>query len=336
MMKSKKRTSKIMSVLSAVIAIALLSTTVFASGALADLAADDYTVEILNNGEKIELINKPFIENGEVYVPLRETMEKAGFNEANSRIAWNDSKIQIAIIQGNGTAGLYGIEIGKTVLNLRHIRPEEVNTAAFGGELYFSIDTYAPPVLKDFVTYVSVRDMDYMLYKFLEMRFSDNSFYELTYQVCDKNGNVILDDAQVILKSPYENSTPQYAVDQFFKNIELSQYEQAGRYCSDEIARCYHYDTIFSPQKIISEITVDYTKDDLNQISAEFYTEYTDNTTPAGEQRKGDNKFVHWKAYLTEQADGRYLIYGWESITDVKVDEDGNLIKSFGGSLINR
>ena len=139
-----------------------------------------------------------------------------------------------------------------------------------------------------------------------------------------------------VVTSPYENSTPQYTVDQFFKNIGLSQYEQADRYCSDKIAGFYHDDTIFSPQKIVSEITVDYTKDSLNQISAEFYTEYTDNTTPTGEQRKEDNKFVHWKVYLTEQADFSYLITGWESITDVRVDEDGNLIKSFGGSLVNR
>lgn len=250
MMKNKKRTSKIMSVLSAVIAVFMLSATVFASGVLSDFAADDYTVVILNNGEKLELENPPFIENGEVYVPLRETFEKVGLNGTNGRITWNDGKIRIAIVQDNGIAGLYGMEIGKTAVDLRHIQPEEFDTATFDNELYLSIDAYAPPVLKGSVTYVSMRDMDYMLYKFLNMRFSDNSFYELTYQVYDKNGNVILDDAQVILTSPYENSTPQYTVDQFFKNIELSRYEQADRYCSDEVAGHYHDDTPFSPQKL--------------------------------------------------------------------------------------
>ncbi|MDO4365092.1 MAG: M56 family metallopeptidase, partial [Clostridia bacterium] len=78
MIKNKKTTSRFMSVLSAVIAVIMLSTTVFASGVLSDLTTDDYTIEILNNGEKIELTNKPFIENGEVYVPLRELFEKMG------------------------------------------------------------------------------------------------------------------------------------------------------------------------------------------------------------------------------------------------------------------
>ena len=76
MMKTKKATSKFVSVLSVVLALAMLSTTVFASGVLSGLTEDNYTVEITNNGEVIELVNKPFIENGEVYVPLRELFEK--------------------------------------------------------------------------------------------------------------------------------------------------------------------------------------------------------------------------------------------------------------------
>ena len=62
MMKTKKATSKFVSVLSVVLALAMLSTTVFASGVLSGLTEDNYTVEITNNGEVIELVNKPFIE----------------------------------------------------------------------------------------------------------------------------------------------------------------------------------------------------------------------------------------------------------------------------------
>ena len=50
MIKNKKTTSRFMSVISAVIAVAMLSTTVFASGILSDLTTDDYTIEILSNG----------------------------------------------------------------------------------------------------------------------------------------------------------------------------------------------------------------------------------------------------------------------------------------------
>ena len=112
MIKNKKTTSRFMSVLSAVIAVVMLSTTVFASGVLSDLTTDDYTIEILNNGEKIELTNKPFIENGEVYVPLRETLEKLGFDKNNSNIVWKDGKVGLSLVQTNGNAGAYCIKIG--------------------------------------------------------------------------------------------------------------------------------------------------------------------------------------------------------------------------------
>ena len=68
MIKNKKTTSRFMSVISTVIAVVMLSATVFASGVLSDLTTDDYTIEILNNGEKIELTNKPFIENKIIFV----------------------------------------------------------------------------------------------------------------------------------------------------------------------------------------------------------------------------------------------------------------------------
>ncbi len=113
MMKTKKATSKLASVLSAVVALAMLSTTVFASGVLSGLAGEDYTVEITNNGEVIELVNKPFIENGEVYVPLREMFEKVGvINDEESYINWDNGKIEALIIPSNEDKALYSFEIG--------------------------------------------------------------------------------------------------------------------------------------------------------------------------------------------------------------------------------
>lgn len=112
-MKTKKATSKLASVLSAVVALAMLSTTVFASGVLSGLAGEDYTVEITNNGEVIELVNKPFIENGEVYVPLREMFEKVGvINDEESYINWDNGKIEALIIPSNEDKALYSFEIG--------------------------------------------------------------------------------------------------------------------------------------------------------------------------------------------------------------------------------
>lgn len=114
MISSKKATNKLISVLSAVLVMAMLSTTVFASGVLSGLTEGNYMVELTNNGEVIELANQPFVQNGEVYVPLRETFEKVGVMEhKGSSITWNDGKISVILTPGaeNKEMVRYGFDI---------------------------------------------------------------------------------------------------------------------------------------------------------------------------------------------------------------------------------
>ncbi len=151
MIRNKKTTSRFMSVLSAVIAVILLSTTVFASGVLSDLTTDDYTIEITNNAEKIELKNKPFIENGEVYVPLRELFEKMGImSNPENYINWDNGKITVSINEPSRSVNgyseyTYQIEIGQEIRKILS-NPEPIN---------FDV-LIVPPVLKDSITYVQL------------------------------------------------------------------------------------------------------------------------------------------------------------------------------------
>ena len=75
----------------------------------------------------------------------------------------------------------------------------------------------------------------------------------------------------------------------------------------------------FQPQKVISDIRIDYTKNSLGEVSAEFYTESSD----------ADIEFIHWKLFLIQTGDNRYLIDGYSSVNDVALDENGNLIMQF-------
>lgn len=150
MIKNKKTTSRFMSVISAVIAVVMLSTTVFASGVLSDLTADDYTVEITINGEKIELANKPFIENGEVYLPLRETLTNIGtLKHSGSHINWDNGKIEVhladVVTETMGIADVeFAFEIGK---------PDFIIDPNGTPNIFFrSIKT--SPILRDNLTYV--------------------------------------------------------------------------------------------------------------------------------------------------------------------------------------
>ena len=196
MIKNKKTTSRFMSVLSAVIAVVMLSTTVFASGLLSDLTTDDYTIEILNNGEKIELTNKPFIENGEVYVPLREVIDKSfSKDDGVTDIKWNDGTIDVTIAYYQGESGMYRLKIGSNLLGLKHISFDEhdknfdeiENNAGVGMRLGLK----QVPVLKNSTTYVPLINASYMLYSFTNRRDENKVPRELTYDVYDKNGNII-------------------------------------------------------------------------------------------------------------------------------------------------
>ena len=217
MIRNKKTTSRFMSVISAVIAVILLSTTVFASGVLSDLTTDDYTIEILNNGEKIELTNKPFIENGEVYVPLRETLEKLGFDKNNSNIVWKDGKVGLSLVQTNGHAGAYCIQIGykgvwcsqeSTVLD-----DTALNYIIDNSRGYIDFANSVPPILKNSLTYISIKDFDYIIYRFLNVRNENNELYKLTYNVYDKNG----DEINLQPFSYDEVSAARAVVEEYFK-----------------------------------------------------------------------------------------------------------------------
>ena len=196
MIKNKKTTSRFMSVISAVIAAIMLSTTVFASGVLSDLTTDDYTIEITNNGEKIELTNKPFIENGEVYVPLREVIDKSfSKDDGVTDIKWNDGTIDVTIAYYQGESGMYRLKIGSNLLGLKHISFDEhdknfdeiENNAGVGMRLGLK----QVPVLKNSTTYVPLINASYMLYSFTNRRDENKVPRELTYNVYDKSGNII-------------------------------------------------------------------------------------------------------------------------------------------------
>lgn len=197
MIRNKKKTNKIMSALSAVIALVMLGTTVFASGVLSDMTTDDYTVEIINNGEKIEFANKPFIENGEVYVPLRELFEKVGVMEhPDSRIEWNNGKIDLCIAfyadavvtsehqslnNGQGVdivtfIANHAIEIGKSSI-LANTVP---NLA--GQDISREIAMDSAPILKGSNTYIS--------YSYVR-RILDTQKWNIGYAVYDKDENPV-------------------------------------------------------------------------------------------------------------------------------------------------
>ena len=323
MIKNKKTTSRFMSVLSAVIAAIMLSTTVFASGVLSDLTTDDYTIEITNNGEKIELTNKPFIENGEVYVPLRELFEKVGvMNHPDSKIEWDNGKIDLDIAyyadaytthkspnDGQGVdiitiISSYAIEIGNSTILLN------AHPTLMGQNISHEDIMDNAPVLKGSNTYISFSYVQRMLH---------SQSWQISYNVYDKN-NMLIDfsptfnfvSPTVVKTSQYDNKTPEYTIDQFFYLFGDGDFGNMKRYCTQNCIDNFFRDNgVFGMKKAtLQSISKD--ADDLRKrgffIVGEWAALVNVTMTPAENSVFDPNQTETSFYLILKQQNGRYLI----------------------------
>lgn len=303
MIKNKKTTSRFMSVISAVIAVAMLSTTVFASGVLSDLTTDDYTIEILNNGEKIELTNKPFIENGEVYVPLRELFEKMGImSNPENYINWDNGKITVSINEPSRSVNgyseyTYQIEIGQEIRKILS-NPEPIN---------FDV-LIVPPVLKDSITYVQLGSVSGVLNEIY-----GTHLYKLEYNIFDKNRNDItfsVTDALETEKDLREMSDPIRTVELFFKAFYNQDFEKMKRYCTQSCVDNFFGDDYVFGMKKATPLSIG-TVDNLAEkgyTDGEWIAQPKVKMIPAENSVFDPNQTEISFYMILKQQDGRYLI----------------------------
>ena len=303
MIKNKKTTSRFMSVISAVIAVAMLSTTVFASGVLSDLTTDDYTIEILNNGEKIELTNKPFIENGEVYVPLRELFEKMGImSNPENYINWDNGKITVSINEPSRSVNgyseyTYQIEIGQEIRKILS-NPEPIN---------FDV-LIVPPVLKDSITYVQLGSVSGVLNEIY-----GTHLYKLEYNIFDKNRNDItfsVTDALETEKDLSEMSDPIRTVELFFKAFYNQDFENMKRYCTQSCVDNFFGDDYVFGMKKATPLSIG-TVDNLAEkgyTDGEWIAQPKVKMIPAENSVFDPNQTEISFYLILKQQDGRYLI----------------------------
>lgn len=328
MISNKKKTSKIMSIISAIIATAMLVTTVFASGALSDLTTDDYTIEITNNGEKIELVNKPFIENDQVYVPLRELFGKAvSEDEGITDIKWNNGTINVIAAYYQGESGAYQFKINGNYMKVKHINFKEIENVFFdtNGDMIF-IGLRGAPLLLHSTTYVTIEDMNYMLYGFTNRQDADKKTVELTYHIYDKSGNEISSEpfsdeevaaAKVVIEEYYRAGN---AKDRPAQLATLTQWHNAPNVLlsSDDKSIVTIKDIRYSPSdsRKAAEDYVKYGMGSVNGTKPEnvivFYIDYDvsfpENTS---EQEKGAwmSSYDNWSMILIRDSkDGKWLI----------------------------
>lgn len=182
MMKKTGKTGKTARVLSALTAAALLLSAVFASGVLADgVLAEDYRIEIYQHGQKAELSARPFVENGTLYLPLREMLTLEGVR--NEDITYNNGVVRFLIrADVPGSIVYRGLAYDFWVNRVR-INAEAAYLAGHSEGSTENTLLVRPVLLKDGVTYAP-----YDLFDKLKES-GQGVFQELQAVVTDKSGS---------------------------------------------------------------------------------------------------------------------------------------------------
>ena len=142
MIKNKKTTSKLVSVFSVMLALAMFSTTVFASGLANTLSQNqdsNIKYEVYNGDKLISFNNEPFIYNDSYYLPLRETLNAFDITD----IKWNNGKINISMPDSPK----------------EYVNSNSCEIAIGSDQVIYDNATYTincVPILKDNITYASL------------------------------------------------------------------------------------------------------------------------------------------------------------------------------------
>ena len=91
-MKNERKSQKIFAAATACIVLAMSTGVVLANDLPYKLTDTDVPVSVYAGGKPIELTDKPFVKNGEVYVPVREFLNNAS---QGAEIIWNDDRTLI-------------------------------------------------------------------------------------------------------------------------------------------------------------------------------------------------------------------------------------------------
>jgi len=200
--KIRRKHGKISKIVSVFMCLSLIMIISFATHVIAGIggleSTDTQKISFMSNGKQIDFENKPFVENGTVYLPLRELFESLGImDNENSYINWDNGKIKLCIAEtillpdyenGGESERLfisnYGFEIGipQIVLNPEGTLPDDKAHLSIR-----HISKYAP-VLKDGVTFIPYEFVNLMLNRTDQL----GKKYNIICIVGEDNPNVFL------------------------------------------------------------------------------------------------------------------------------------------------
>lgn len=167
--KENKRMGKGVVCISVACAIFMSLTVIFAGGVFAgEYLPWEYKITVRCEGEKTELQNKPFFENGTLYMPLEESLETLGvMNNEKSYVEYKDGGVWICVATDSGIV-TYKDEsqtISREVYYF--IKEGEKSVYISHGEMNENIKVALvqnnAPVMRNSVFYVPFEMLDYMV-----------------------------------------------------------------------------------------------------------------------------------------------------------------------------
>lgn len=310
--------NKLISAISVAAAFVMLSTTVFASSALSNITTAGATVEIVSGGKTVELAHRPFTENGDVYVPLRDVLDK--FN-GEYKLSWNKGTMDIVLTDKlHNIAGVYRIKIGENTMSLRQWNTNDPGAAAASAAQQFTVNMAAYPVLRNSTTYISVKDANYIMYEYLNTGIENNSSDELEYNIYSRSGKNItaeFDNEVEHQREQVKMATPYGTAELFFKSFHEKDFNKMKRYCTSKCADTFFADgSVYGMRSVSLKSMSDISSSKklpsgsgAVQIEISLYTAEFDSGSAFA---KGRSDTYFWMT-LQKQADGTYLIDGFST-----------------------
>ncbi len=166
MIRLNQKTNRFISVISVMLAAVLFSGSVFASGALRGNLFESSDIQVSSHGEILRLTHKPYVENGEVYLPLRELLVAEGID--NDDITYDSGCVRFLV---PGENIIYRQQHYDYWINRVRIGTPYFYMAGHSEGSTENASMQLSPVIKDRTTYVP--------YEFFErMKYSGQGIFE--------------------------------------------------------------------------------------------------------------------------------------------------------------
>lgn len=297
--KGARRIRRYAGAIGVFVALAVLSTGVFASGVLQNSLFPGDAIEVTKNGAPLSFVNRPYVENGVLYLPLRETLNLFGISEDGmTDISYQDGSLTLDLVLKDSIQrdsagniikyqGIYvQIEVGSTTV----WQPDGVTS-----------ELTTPPVLKDGITYVPAE----FIYLLAQSHPYLNSF-QARYHINDHEGINMAGNTLIYNGENLKN--PASVLTSFFDAFSRREFDNMKTYCTPACVDQFFGDGyVFGMQQASLKSMLRYT-DERMEGESTVIMDITANIVAAPSAVFGDITEFGCFIFLQKQPDGTYRI----------------------------